>query len=218
MSPLPTGTLTLLFSDVEGSTSLLHGLGSLWGEALSAQRRILRETFEAHDGHEMGTEGDSFFVVFTSAHEALAAAIEAQRGLRRHPWPGDVPLRVRIGIHTGEPQRHEDGYIGIDVHLAARIAGTANGAQIVLSATTQELVGVHGGDYRLRDLGWHRLKDIAEAAHLFDVVAPGLEADHPRCAVSAPGRACRRMPPSSSDGPGRWRRSPTSSTAEGCGS
>lgn len=179
MSPLPTGTLTLLFSDVEGSTSLLHGLGSLWGEALSAQRRILRETFEAHDGHEMGTEGDSFFVVFTSAHEALAAAIEAQRGLRRHPWPGDVPLRVRIGIHTGEPQRHEDGYIGIDVHLAARIAGTANGAQIVLSATTQELVGVHGGDYRLRDLGWHRLKDIAEAAHLFDVVAPGLEADHP---------------------------------------
>ena len=81
MSPLPTGTLTLLFSDIEGSTSLLNGLGSRWGEALSAQRRILRAAFEAHGGHEMGTEGDSFFVVFTSAHEALLAAIEAQRAL-----------------------------------------------------------------------------------------------------------------------------------------
>jgi predicted ATPase/class 3 adenylate cyclase len=178
MSPLPTGTLTMLFSDIEGSTSLLHGLGSRWGEALSAQRRILRTAFEAHHGREMGTEGDSFFVVFTSAHEALRAAIEAQRRLREYEWPGQVPLRVRIGLHTGEPERHEDNYIGIDVHRAARIAGTAHGDQIVLSASTQELVGAQAPDFQLRDLGWHRLKDLPEPEHLFDVDAPGLQTEH----------------------------------------
>ena len=178
MSPLPTGTLTLLFSDIEGSTSLLNRLGTRWGEALSAQRRILRETFEAHHGREMGTEGDSFFVVFTSAQEALSAAIEGQRRLGRHDWPGQVPIRVRMGLHTGEPQRHEDGYIGIDVHRAARIAGTAHGGQIVLSAATQELAGA-GADYEMRDLGWHRLKDLAEPEHLFDVAAAGVQEGHP---------------------------------------
>ena len=179
MSPLPTGTLTLLFSDIEGSTSLLNRLGSRWGEALFAHRQILRTAIAAHHGHEMGTEGDSFFVVFTSAQDALAAAIEVQRNLRQHDWPEQVALRVRIGLHTGEPERHEDDYIGIDVHRAARIAGTAHGGQIVLSATTQELVGGHGDGYRVRDLGWHRLKDLAQPEHLFDVDAPGLEEEHP---------------------------------------
>lgn len=179
MSPLPTGTVTMLFSDIEGSTSLLNGLGPRWGEALSAQRRILRAAFEAHGGREMGTEGDSFFVVFTSAHEALAAAIDGQRSLRQYDWPGRVPLRVRIGLHTGEPERHEDNYIGIDVHRAARIAGTAHGGQIVLSASTQELVAGNVGDHQMRDLGWHRLKDLTGPEHLFDVDAPGLEQEHP---------------------------------------
>ncbi len=179
MPPLPTGTLTLLFSDIEGSTSLLNGLGSRWGEALSAQRRILRSTFEAHQGHEMGTEGDSFFVVFTSAHQGLAAAIEAQRRLRAHDWPDGVAVKVRIGLHTGEPERHEDGYIGIDVHRAARIAATAHGGQIVLSASTRALVGAHAAEFLLRDLGWHRLKDLAEPEHLFDAHAPGIEQEHP---------------------------------------
>ncbi|MGA8047725.1 MAG: adenylate/guanylate cyclase domain-containing protein [Dermatophilaceae bacterium] len=178
MSPLPTGTVTMLFSDIEGSTSLLNGLGPLWGEALSAQRRILRAAFEAHGGREIGTEGDSFFVVFTSANAALSAAIAGQRGLAEHPWPGEVPVRVRIGLHTGEPERHEDDYIGIDVHRAARISGTAHGGQIVLSASTHALVSGHSGDYRLRDLGWHRLKDLTEPEHLFDVEAPGLLTDH----------------------------------------
>jgi predicted ATPase/class 3 adenylate cyclase len=179
MGPLPAGTLTLLFSDIEGSTSLLNGLGSAWGEALSAHRRILRGAFEAHGGHEMGTEGDSFFVVFTSAQGALSAAIEAQRGLRHHDWPGGVPLRVRIGLHTGEPEQHDDDYLGIDVHRAARIAGAAHGGQIVLSAATQQLVVGTGPDYRLRDLGWHRLKDLTEPEHLFDVDSPDLERAHP---------------------------------------
>jgi predicted ATPase/class 3 adenylate cyclase len=176
MAPLPSGTLTLLFSDIEGSTSLLNGLGSRWGEALSAQRRILRTAFADHDGHEMGTEGDSFFVVFTTAHEAMAAALEAQHALQAHDWPDGAAVRVRMGLHTGEPQRHEDGYIGIDVHRAARIAATAHGGQIVVSSSTQALLNPEG--YQLRDLGWHRLKDIADPEHLFDVVAPGLPTDH----------------------------------------
>ena len=191
MDVLPSGTLTLLFSDVEGSTSMLTRLGTQWGEALSAQRAILRAAFAKYDGHEMGTEGDSFFVVFTSAQHAVLAAVEAQRGLARHEWPGDVQLRVRMGLHTGEPQRHEDGYIGLDVHRAARIMNTASGGQIVVSAATQALVdGV--GDLAasvaddddvtaiaFRDLGLHRLKDIGAPEHLYDVRAPGLADQHP---------------------------------------
>ena len=169
----------MLFSDIEGSTSLLNGLGPRWGEALSAQRRILRAAFEAHDGHEMGTEGDSFFVVFTSAQQALSAAIAGQRGLMNHDWPGQVPLRVRIGLHTGEPERYDNDYIGLDVHRAARIAGAAHGGQIVVSESTQKLVAGGGGGYQLRDLGWHRLKDLTELEHLFDVQTADLDGAHP---------------------------------------
>lgn len=123
----------------------------------------------------MGTEGDSFFVVFTSAHQALLAGVEGQRRLQAHSWPDDVPIRVRMGIHTGEPQRHDDGYIGIDVHRAARIAATANGGQIVLSEATRTLVAELHDGLTERDLGRHRLKDLEELEHLYDVVAPGLE-------------------------------------------
>lgn len=170
MGQLPTGTVTLLFSDIEGSTLLLNRLGALWADALSAQRSILRSVFAAHGGHEMGTEGDSFFVVFSSAHAALAAAMEGQHRLQAHSWPEHVPLRVRIGLHTGEPQRHEDGYIGLDVHRAARIAATASGGQVVLSEATKLMLSDLDGDIVIRDLGWHRLKDFEETEHLFDVV------------------------------------------------
>lgn len=179
MRPLPTGTLTLLFSDIEGSTLMLNRLGANWGEALSAQRSMLRATFDKHGGREMGTEGDSFFVVFTSAQQALLASVEAHRRLQQHEWPGDVPLRIRIGLHTGEPERHEDGYIGFDVHRAARIAATASGGQTVMSASTQALVDSQRGDIGLRDLGWHRLKDLPEPEHLYDVIAPGLPEEYP---------------------------------------
>jgi predicted ATPase/class 3 adenylate cyclase len=191
MDVLPSGTLTLLFSDVEGSTSMLTRLGAQWGKALSAQRTILRAAFEKYGGHEMGTEGDSFFVVFTSAQQGVLAAVEAQRGLARNEWPGDVQLRVRMGLHTGEPQRHEDGYIGLDVHRAARIMNTASGGQIVVSAATQALVEGAGAlaasaagddeaaDIGFRDLGLHRLKDIGAPEHLYDVRAPRLADQHP---------------------------------------
>ncbi len=177
MGQLPTGTVTLLFSDIEGSTVLLSGLGAaLWSDVLQAHRQILRSAFVAHGGIELGTEGDSFFIVFTSAHEAVVAAIEAQRGLLRHSWPeGVAPLRVRMGLHTGEPQPGEEGYIGLDVHRAARIAATANGGQIVISDSTRTLLG---GEPDLLDLGWHRLKDLPEQEHLFEVLADGLLTDH----------------------------------------
>jgi len=178
--PLPSGTLTLLFSDIEGSTSMLKRLGAHWGDALSAQRAIVRAAFANQDGHEMGTEGDSFFVVFSSAHQALRAAVEAQRRLHEHDWPGEIAVKVRMGLHTGEPQRHEDGYIGIDVHRAARIAATASGGQIVISDATRALIeGPQTADVGLRDLGWHRLKDLAELEHLHDVIAPGLPDEFP---------------------------------------
>src|SRR4028119_61342 len=139
-APLPTGTLTLLFSDIEGSTRLLNRLGERYGDALSAQRMIIRSEIERWAGQEMGTEGDSFFVVFTPATAAAEAALAAQRRLHAHQWPDGVPVRVRMGLHTGQPKRHEDGYVGMDVHRAARIAGTASGGQLVVSAATAELV------------------------------------------------------------------------------
>ncbi|MBA2638964.1 MAG: adenylate/guanylate cyclase domain-containing protein [Nocardioidaceae bacterium] len=141
MRALPEGTITVLFSDIEGSTGLVSSLGDAWGEALSAHRTLLRTASAAHGGTELGTEGDSFFVVFASARAAVLAAVDGQRALQAHDWPAERPLRVRMGLHTGEPQRHEDGYIGLDVHRGARIAATAHGGQIVLSAATRQLVG-----------------------------------------------------------------------------
>lgn len=178
--PLPTGTVTLLFSDIEGSTVLLNSLGaSVWGEVLQEHRRIMRAAFAAHEGTELGTEGDSFFVVFTSAHDAVLASVDAQRGILAHRWPEGGALRVRMGMHTGEPQPHEEGYVGIDVHRAARIAATAHGGQIVISQATSALLVGHADEPELLDLGWHRLKDLPEAEHLFEVRAPGLPTGHP---------------------------------------
>jgi hypothetical protein len=130
----------------------------------------------------MGTEGDSFFVVFSSAHQAIRAAVTAQRALQAYPWPDSETLRVRMGLHTGEPERHGEGYIGEDVHLAARIGATSHGGQIVLSETTRRLVHDLGGSLAgatFRDLGRHRLKDIHGDTHLYDVVVPGLESGFP---------------------------------------
>ena len=183
---LPTGTLTLLFSDIEGSTVLLHRLGDAWGDALSAQRAIMRAAIAEHGGVEMGTEGDSFFVVFESAHDAVAAAVAAQRGLHAHRWPGERALRVRMGLHTGEPQRHEDGYIGEDVHRAARIAATAHGGQVVVSESTRSLLPAVRG-VRVRELGHHRLKDLPGPVPLYDLVIDGLPHDFP--ALRSLGRA-----------------------------
>jgi predicted ATPase/class 3 adenylate cyclase len=192
-------TVTMLFTDIEGSTVLLRRLGSRWGEALTAHREIIRAAVGTFRGEEMGTEGDSFFVVFSSAHDAVRAAVTAQRGLQGYGWPDGQALRVRMGLHTGEPQRDGEGYIGEDVHLAARIGATSHGGQVVLSQTTRELVPDLHGDLAgvtCRDLGWHRLKDIQADTHLYDLLVPGLETRFPplrslgrRAALPAPRTA-----------------------------
>src|SRR5581483_11369814 len=121
MRDLPTGTLTLLFTDIEGSTKLLHALGDRYPAVLEQHRDLLRATFTWYGGIEVDTQGDAFFVVFPQATRAVAAAVAAQRSLAEHPWPEGPAVRVRMGLHTGEPQRTAEGYAGLDLHRAARI-------------------------------------------------------------------------------------------------
>lgn len=173
MTDLPTGTLTLLFSDIEGSTGLLSRLGDRYGEVLSTHRKIMRTSFSRHQGRELGTEGDSFFVVFGSAGSAVHAALDAQRGLHEQLWPDGVRVAIRMGLHTGEPTRHEDGYIGMDVHRAARVAACAHGGQVVLSEPTYRLAAGQP-DVSFLDLGAHRLKDIPQVERLYQLTADGL--------------------------------------------
>jgi predicted ATPase/class 3 adenylate cyclase len=156
---LPTGRVTFLFTDVEGSTPLLHELGDqAYGDALAEHRRVVRQAFRAHGGVEVDTQGDAFFVVFPTASAALAAARDCQRAL------SDGSIRVRMGIHTGTPRLIEEGYVGMDVHKAARIAAAGHGGQILLSQETREQV-----EFDVSDLGEHRLKDFAEPICLFQL-------------------------------------------------
>ncbi len=166
MTVHPTGTVTLLFSDIEGSTRLLERVGTeRYAAVLELHRRLLREAFAAHDGYEVGTEGDSFFVVFHRAEDAVAAAELAQQALVGAEWPDDAAIRVRMALHTGEPAETEGNYVGIDVHRAARIMAAAHGGQVVVSATTRALVDSRG----LTELGEHRLKDFEEPVALFQI-------------------------------------------------
>jgi len=192
VTDLPTGTLTLLFSDIEGSTSLLSRLGDRYGDVLSAQRAMMRTAITEHDGHEMGTEGDSFFVVFESVAAAVNAAYQAQRGLNAYPWPDGTQVGVRMGLHTGEPHRHEDGYVGMDVHRAARVAACAHGGQVLLSAATHTFAVAEPVDFV--DLGWHRLKDIPEPEHLYQLIAQDLLREFPP-PKSLGSRATLPIPP-----------------------
>ena len=181
---LPEGRVTMLFTDIERSTQLLRALGSRYADVLSDQRRIMRAAIAAHGGHEMGTEGDSFFVVFGDAEAGVAAAVDAQRGLHANRWPDGAQVRIRMGLHTGDLARHEEGYVGVDLNRAARIASTANGAQIVVSRT---LLGAVPTPPRTRDLGRHRLKDLPEPEHLFQVLVDGLpEVTTPIRSLGAP--------------------------------
>ncbi|HEX2069685.1 MAG TPA: adenylate/guanylate cyclase domain-containing protein, partial [Actinomycetota bacterium] len=180
MGELPTGTVTFLFSDIEGSTRLLNQLGDVYQRVLEDHARVLRATFSEAGGYAVSTEGDSFFVVFQSAPAALAGAVEAQRRLDEHEWPEKVNVRVRMGLHTGEGKLGGDNYIGIDVNRAARITSAAHGGQILVSASTQSLVtGALPGGVTLRDLGNHRLKDLEHPERLFQAVIQGLPDEFP---------------------------------------
>ena len=176
---MPAGTVTMLFSDIEGSTALLSRLGDRYGEALSEHRALLRAAFEAWQGREMDTEGDSFFVVFETAVDAVACCLAAQLALGAHDWPGGDAVRVRMGLHLGEPTRHEGGYIGMDVHRAARIAATAHGGQVVLSEPVLQQAGTLPEGVSVRDLGFHRLKDISAPERIYQLTGPGLREDFP---------------------------------------
>ncbi len=177
---LPEGTVTFLFTDIEGSTKLLRQLGDEYAKVLADQRRILRAVFAIWHGSEVDTQGDSFFISFPKATEAAAAAVEIQRSLTEHKWPQDVQVRVRMGLHTGEPLAAEEGYVGMDVHRAARIAHVGHGGQVLLSATTTELVIDELPDgASLLDHGHHGLKDIARPEHIRQLVIRGLRSDYP---------------------------------------
>ena len=180
MNNLPSGTVTFLFTDIEGSTRLLQQLGEDYTSLLADHDQLLRGIFERYNGNIRGTEGDSFFVAFSSAMDALHAVIQVQQALAAHPWINGVSVRVRMGLHTGEPQISELGYVGIDVHRAARIAAAAHGGQVLLSQTTRDLVhGVLPDDVSLRDLGEHRLKDLRQPKRLYQLNIQGLPADFP---------------------------------------
>jgi YVTN family beta-propeller protein len=181
MTGLPSGTVTFLFTDIEGSTRLLKELGPLYGDALAEHQRILRAAFAAHGGREVDTQGDSFFVAFGRAKDAVAAAVDAQRDLAAQSWPAGGPVRVRMGLHTGEPRMGGERYVGLGVHKAARIGAAGHGGQVLLSRTTRDLVedelppGV-----TVRDLGERRLKDLDRPESLSQLVIEGLQSDFAR--------------------------------------
>jgi predicted ATPase/class 3 adenylate cyclase len=180
MHHLPTGTITLLFTDIEGSTRLLQQLGDRYADLLEEYRQLLRAVFQQWNGYEVDTQGDALFVAFVRALDALSAAADVQRALAAHSWPEGATVRVRMGLHTGEPSVTAEGYVGMDVHYAARLMSAGYGGQVLLSQTTRYLVehdlpeGVS-----LRNLGEHRLKDVVYSSSIFQLVIAGLPADFP---------------------------------------
>jgi predicted ATPase/class 3 adenylate cyclase len=167
MAEQPTGTVTLLFTDIEGSTALLRQLGTeRYGHALDLHRTILRAAFQRHDGYEVDSEGDAFFVAFSRAVDAVAAAREGQAELAATEWPESQTIKVRMGIHTGEPAALPPKYVGLDVHKAARIMAAGHGGQVLLSRTARDLIG---DEVHLRDLGEHRLKDLSGPERLWQL-------------------------------------------------
>jgi class 3 adenylate cyclase len=181
MSALHGGTVTFVFTDIAGSTELLKRLGDRYADALAAHRKIVREEFTARGGQELDTQGDAFFYCFERARDAVAAAVSAQRGLAAHAWPDGTEVRVRMSIHTGEPVVGEEGYVGIDVHRAARICAAAHGGQVLLSATTAALVSGSAMPEGVskQDLGDVHLKDMDEAERVVQLDIEGLPSSFP---------------------------------------
>jgi len=176
----PTGTVTFLFTDIEGSTRLLQQVGSAYAEILAEHHRLIREAIANFSGVEVKTEGDSFFVVFRRAGDGVMTAVTTQRALAAHTWPEGVTVRVRMGLHTGEVGLAGDEYVGLDVHRAARIEAAANGGQVLISESTRELVvGALPEGVSLADKGEHRLKDLDLPEHLYQLVIEGLPAEFP---------------------------------------
>jgi predicted ATPase/class 3 adenylate cyclase/Flp pilus assembly protein TadD len=180
MPEFPTGTVTFLFTDIEGSTKLLNRFGDRYHDILAEHNLILRGAFAQHDGYEVTTEGDAFFIAFSRAASGIAAAVAGQKALAEHQWPENIRLSVRMGLHTGEPTPTGNNYMGLDVHRAARIMGAGHGGQVLISVATKFLAGHRfPANITARDLGEHRLKDLEQPEHLFQLVVPDLQADFP---------------------------------------
>jgi class 3 adenylate cyclase len=173
---LPGGTVTFTFTDIEDSTELLKRLGDEYRDVLTSHRRIVRDTFTGRDGIEIDTQGDAFFFAFPRARDAVAAAVDAQRAHAAATWPDGASVRVRMGLHTGEPSLHEEGYVGIDVVRAARICTVGRGGQILLSETTRALLGSGLPDgVSVFPLGQRHLRGIDEPERVFEVAIDELE-------------------------------------------
>ena len=170
---LPAGTVTFLFTDIEGSTELIRRLGDGYGQVLDDHRRLLREHLGNSGGREIDTQGDAFFFSFTRARDAVAGAVAAQRALQEHEWRDDSQVKVRMGLHTGEPAVGTEGYHGLDVVRAARICSAGHGGQILISETTRVLVGSQLPDgVQIVDLGTQRLKDV-DSERIFQLSLEG---------------------------------------------
>jgi class 3 adenylate cyclase len=185
----PGGTITFLFTDIEGSTRLLQELGEDYGQVVADHRRILRDVFQKAGGHEVDTQGDAFFYSFTRARDAAAAAVDGQRALADHTWPQGAEVRVRMGLHTGEPTVGDEGYVGLDVVRAARICSAGHGGQILASETTRALVGNDLPDgVSVRDLGKQHLKDI-QHEHVYELSLAEERHDFPPLKAERKGSA-----------------------------
>ncbi len=190
MATLPSGTVTFLFSDIEGSTALLKRLGERYEQVISDHRRLMRETFGAAGGVEIDTQGDAFFFAFPRARDAVAAAVEAQRAHATHTWPEGGAVRVRMGLHTGEPAVGSEGYLGLDVVRAARLCTAGKGGHVLLSETTRALVGGTLPDgVSIFPLGERRLKDIDEPERVFELEIDGALAPEQEPEPAAPASA-----------------------------
>ena len=186
-SQLPSGTVTLLFTDIEGSTRLLKALGESYATVRADHHRLLREAFAAHGGHEIDSQGDSFFVAFWRGRDAIDAAVAAQEAIAAHGWPAGAAVSVRMGIHTGEPLVGEDHYVGIGVHRAARIAAVGHGGQVLVSNATCDLIedDLPSG-VTVRELGRFRLKDIDRPERISQLVVEGLRSEFPALKAGRP--------------------------------
>jgi DNA-binding NarL/FixJ family response regulator/class 3 adenylate cyclase len=188
MSELPQGTITLLFTDVEGSTRLVHELADDYEQVLDDHRRLFREAVAAASGHVVDTRGDEFFVVFPDARQAADAAAAAQQAFAEHGWPRGVDVRVRMGMHTGNPSVRPEGYFGLDVHRAARICQAGHGGQVLLSEQARDALD---GGHETLDLGVHELRGLPEPERIFQLAVPDLPSGFPE--LNSPRKVARGM-------------------------
>jgi YVTN family beta-propeller protein len=208
MADLPSGAVTFLFTDIEGSTRLVKQLRERYGDVLHEHQRLLRVAFDAHGGHEIDTQGDSFFIAFSSARDGLLAAVDGQLALSAHQWPDDVRIKVRMGLHTGQAIASGGRYTGLAVHRAARIGAAGHGGQILVSQATQTLLEDEEEDLHvhLHDLGEQRLKDLDRPVRLYQADADGLPAEFPPLRSGAEPPAVEPVEPF-------WRRRATIAAA-----